>query len=134
MSNKPLKLEELRDLIHTGEAKDPLVVLEAIMNGQDPRSFSGIYELIIEVDSFNDGDVHASDWQDIVDYALNHSKYKPVTLSESSSAAKTIAEYLHAKRKSLEMSGGSSGINNINNDPLTEEEIDLFKETFNDEF
>ena len=134
MSIAPLKIEDLRELIKNGEAKDPLVFLEAIMNGLDPRKFSGIYELIMEVDSFSNGEVDQSDWQEIIDYTINHAKYKEVSLSESHSAAKTIAEYLHAKRKNIDINGGGMGEGSIHNDPLTEEEIELFKERFNDDF
>lgn len=134
MSKDPLKLEELRDLINKGTAKDPLVFLEAIMNGQDPRKFSGIYELIMEIDNFSNGDISPSDWTEIVDYTIDHAKYKDVSLTESHSAARTLAEYLHAKRKNIEMSGTGFGGDSIDSDPLTEEEIELFKEKFNDEF
>lgn len=134
MSKNQLSIEDLRELINNGEAKDPLVFLEAVMNGQDPRKFSGIYELILEVDAFSDGDIARSDWNEIVDYAINHAKYKEVSLSESTSAAKTIAEYLHAKRKNIEMSSPGDDGYNVANNPLSEEEIELFKERFNEEF
>ena len=134
MSNKPLKINDLRQLIHKGEAKDPLIFLESVMNGQDPRKFSDIYDLILEIDSFSDGEIAQSDWTEIVDFAITNAMYKPVSLSESHSAAKTLAEYLHAKRKSLELTGLEGDSNSITNDPLTEEDIELFKEKFNDEF
>lgn len=133
MSKTPLKIEELRDLIHRGEAKDPIVFLESVMNGQDPRAFSGVYNLIMEIDSFTNGDLEPSDWHELVDYAINHAKYQTVSLSESTNAAKTIAEYLHAKRKQIEKVDGSTG-GDGSAEPLTEEEIELFKEKFNDEF
>lgn len=133
MSRPPLKIEELRELIHAGTAKDPLVFLESVMNGQDPRAFSGIYKLILEIDSFNDGEIPVTDWNELVDYAINHAKYAPVSLSESHSAAKTIAEYLHAKRKQIEKID-SSATSDGSFEPLTEEDIELFKEKFNDEF
>lgn len=133
MSKTPLKIEELRDLIHKGEAKDPIVFLESVMNGQDPRAFSGVYNLIMEIDSFTNGDLEKSDWNELVDYAINHAKYQTVSLSESTNAAKTIAEYLHAKRKQIEKIDGS-GEGDGSAEPLTEEDIELFKEKFNDEF
>lgn len=134
MSHKPLTVKDLRELIHEGEAKDPLVFLEAVMNGQDPRRLSSIYELIVEIDSFSDGDISKSDWYEVVDLVMNNFKYHTVTLSESIAASKTLAEYLHAKRKQVELNGGSSGTTSAHDDPLTEEEIELFKEKFNDDF
>ena len=128
-----LKIEELRDLINKGQAKDPLVFLESVMNGQDPREFSGIYKLICEIDSFSDGNISNSDWNEIVDYVSRRFKYDTVPMSDSMNAAKTLAEYLHAKRKQIENINGNSS-EDPNNSPLTEEEIILFKEKFNDEF
>lgn len=134
MQHKPLTVKDLRALIHEGEAKDPLVFLEAVMNGQDPRRLSSIYELVTEIDSFCDGDISKSDWHDIVDLVMNDFRYHTVTLSESITASKTLAEYLHAKRKQIELNGGDPTIISAHDDPLTEEEIMLFKETFNDDF
>jgi len=134
MSKNKLSIEELRERINEGEIKDPLVFLESVMSGQDPRSNSGIYELIMEIDSFCDGDVEKSDWQEVVEYAHKHSRFKPVNLSESIGASKTLAEYLHPKRKQVEINGmsGSEGLGSASK--LTEDEIALFKEVWNDEF
>ena len=133
MSKRPITVEELRSLIHSGEAKDPLVFLEAVMNGQDPRRLSDIYKLVLEVQDFSDGEPSSADWAEIVDMVISRYKYYTVSMGESTNAAKTLAEYLHAKRKNVEMSGGASS-GSVDNNPLTEEEILLFKETFNDEF
>jgi hypothetical protein len=134
MPHKPLTVKDLRELIHEGEAKDPLVFLEAVMNGQDPRRLSSIYELVMEIDSFSDGDISKGDWYEIVDLVMNNFKYHTVTLSESITASKTLAEYLHAKRKQVEVNGAGSGPVSAADNPLTEEEIELFKEKFNDDF
>ncbi len=134
MPHESLSIEDLRELIHEGEAKDPLVFLEAVMNGQDPRRLSSIYELIMEIDAFTNGDLSKGDWNEIVDHVMNRFKYHTVTLSESITASKTLAEYLHAKRKQVEVKGNNSGSTSAHDNPLTEEEIELFKEKFNDDF
>ena len=92
MPRDPLKIEELRELIRKGEAKDPLVFLESVINGYDPRKFSGIYKLIMEMEDFTGGEITPADWGELVDYAVTHAKYHSVTLNESTSAARTIAE------------------------------------------
>lgn len=134
MGSSPLTIEQLRDLINKGEAKDPLVFLEAVMSGQDPRRLSSIYELIMEIDSFTNGELSKSDWSEIVDHVSSRYKYHTVSMSESLSASKTLAEYLHAKRKTVEVTGGKSGNSDPGSNPLTVEEIELFKETWNEEF
>ena len=133
MQHNPLSIEDLRDLINKGEVKDPLVFLESVMNGQDPRKLSSIYDLICEIDSFTNGDISKSDWSEIVDHVQQHYKYYTVNLKDSLSASKTLAEYLHSKRKQVEVIDGQNLTGHLNN-PLTEEEIELFKEKFNEDF
>ncbi len=133
MPTKPLSIDQLRELINTGEAKDPLIFLESVMSGQDPRRMSSIYELIMEIDSFTNGDLAKEDWSEIVDHVMTNFKYHVVSMNESTSAAKTLAEYLHAKRKHIELSG-QGGDSGVVNHPLTDDEIELFKEKFNEEF
>ena len=132
MPYKQLTISQMRDLINSGEVKDPLVFLESIMNGQDPRKVSGIYKLILDINDFSDGDISREDWTEVVDYVISNFKYSTVSISESINAAKTLAEYLHPKRKQIEKVDGASGTSVAGK--LTEEEIELFKEKFNDEF
>jgi len=134
MPYKPITIEDLRALIHKGEVKDPLVFLESIMSGQDPRRLSSIYELIMEIDSFTNGELSKEDWAEIVDHVNTRFKYHTVSMSESINAAKTIAEYLHPKRKQIDIGGNNTGATDPSQQPLTAEEIELFKEKFNDEF
>tara|TARA_R110000851_G_scaffold96792_2_gene209920 strand:+ start:8651 stop:9055 length:405 start_codon:yes stop_codon:yes gene_type:complete len=134
MSAEPLSIEDLRDLVHKGEIIDPLVFLESVMSGQDPRKLSSIYELISEIDNFTGGEISTGDWSEIVDHVSMRFKYRDVTMSESMNASKTLAEYLYAKRKQIEILDGDSSVSDIKANPLTEEEITLFKEKFNDEF
>ena len=132
-SKKLLSVEELMELIHTGEAKDPLVFLESVMSGRDPRGISSIYRLVMEIDKFSGGDVSKTDWYEVVELVKNDFKYKPVTLGNSIIASKTLAEYLFPKRKQVDLSDGSGNASG-NNNFLSEEEIELFKEKFNDDF
>lgn len=133
MQPDKLSIEDLRELIHKGEVKDPLVFLESVMTGQDPRKLSSIYELICEIDSFTDGNITKSDWSEIVDAITANYKYHTVSLGESINASKTLAEYLYAKRKHIEINKNDA-TDDISDSPLTEEEIELFREKFNDDF
>lgn len=128
-----LSIKELRSLISKGESKDPLVFLESVMSGQDPRATSRIHELVMEIDAFSGGEPDPEDWREIVEYVQDHMMYKTVSISESMAAGKTLAEYIHPKKKHVEISETNNSAS-IQDDPLTEEEIELFKEKFNDEF
>lgn len=134
MPHTKLSIKELRDLINQGEAADPLVFLESVMNGQDPRRLSGLYNLIMDIYEFSGDDISPVEFREIVDYVQERHKYHPVSVNESMSAAKTLAEYLHPKRKQVEINGGMGGLADPSQSPLTEEEIELFKEKFNDDF
>ena len=134
MEHTPLTILQLRDLINKGEISDPIVFLESIMGGQDPRRMSSIYELIMEIDAFSNGDLSSGDWSEIVDHVSDRYKYYSVPLSDSIAASKTLAEYLHPKRKQIEINGNSDSNSLVKSSPLTEEEIELFKEKFNDDF
>jgi len=134
MKQKPLTIDELRDLINKGEAKDPLVFLEAVMNGQDPRGLSRLYKLVTDIQEFNNGEPDPSDWAEVIDLVMSDFKFRGVILGESIAAAKTLSEYLYPKRKQVDIGGSQGGSGDIQNNPLTEEEIELFKERFNDEF
>ncbi len=100
--HKSLNIEEFRELIHDGQASDPLIFLESVMNGQDPRRHSEVYQLALDIDDFSGGCPGPEDWAEIFELIRMLCKYKLVSLSESTTAAKTIAEYLHAKRKQVE--------------------------------
>lgn len=134
MKKNILSIAELRDLIHQGKASDPLVFLESIMNGQDPREQSHIYKLACEIDEYcTDDGISREDWDEIFDHITTYHKYQKVSITESINAGKTLAEYLHAKRKQIDI-GASNGDGSIVDSPLTEEEIVLFRERFNDEY
>lgn len=128
-----LTVEEFRDLIKQGKVVDPLIFLESIMSGQDPREFSELYKTIMEIDEFSDGQIDPSDWQEVISLVNTYLKYKPVSLSNSINASKTLAEYIHPKKKQIEMSGDLEG-SSIRNSQLTEDEIRLFREKFNEQF
>jgi len=88
----------------------------------------------MEIDSFTNGELSKEDWAEIVDHVNTRFKYHTVSMSESINAAKTIAEYLHPKRKQIDIGGNNTGATDPSQQPLTAEEIELFKEKFNDEF
>lgn len=133
--HKPnLDIDQLRELINKGKATDPLVFLESIMNGKDPRKLSSIYNLVREIDSFSDGVPSEADWREIVDHVSSNYYYHSVSLSDSIGASKTLSEYLFAKRKQIDMTGMGSAEGGMLVEELTEEEIEVFKEKFNEDF
>ena len=134
MSHKPLTISQLRDLINEGEIQDPIVFLESIMSGQDPRELSSIYSLIEDIDDLTDGDISKEDWAEIQDHVYSRYKYQSVPLAQSINASRTLAEYLHPKRKQVEIKGALDTGGSLTSTDLTPEEVDMFKERFNHEY
>ncbi len=130
--SKSLNIEEFRELIHQGEASDPLIFLESVMNGQDPRRYSEVYQLALDIDDFSGGCPGPDEWAEMFDKIRVLLKYKPVSLSESTTAAKTIAEYLHAKRKQVE----TKNLDNEQGQPakLSKKEIRAFLKIYEGDF
>lgn len=113
---------------------DPLIFLEKIMSGFDPRKYSGLIELVNSIDEFfGDGDIPNKEWKELCNLVRTDYKHAIVCSKDSLRAATTLAEYKHSKRKSLEINGNLSS-NDPNNSSLTEKEIKLFREKFNDEY
>ena len=104
------------------------------MNGQDPRRLSSIYELICEIDSFTNGELSKSDWAEIVDHVTSRYKYHTVSLGDSLAASKTLAEYLHAKRKQVELNTSDSNSENNHLTPLSKEEVETMVEWFDEDY
>lgn len=130
---KPKTIEEIKELIHDGKCVDPLLFLESLVNGRDLRELSKIYLLIRDIEELAEGQPTKEEWSDVVDLVMTSYRYAEVPLKQSIDAAKTLAEYLHPKHE-RKQSGINSGENEQHVTKLTEEEIILFKERFNDEF
>jgi hypothetical protein len=123
-----LSIKQLRDKIYSGEAKDPLIFLEAVMSGQDLSQFSKIYKMILEIEEFTNGEPTKEDWQELVNFAFEHCKYKETTSAERQASAKTLMEYLHPKRKQIDLSDSTNADGNIA--PISKEDIDCFIERY----
>lgn len=134
MDSKKLTTKQFRQMIENGQASDPLIFLEALMNGQDIRKTSKIHEMVSDIVDFNGDEPPSPDeWRELVEAIDKEFRYDTVGLSVAFQAAKTLAEYIHPKLKNLNVSGEIANGERLST-ALTEEEIELFKERFNDEF
>lgn len=127
-----ISIDDLRELISQGECGDPLVLLESLSCGIDPRRTSLIKDLVDDINEFNDGNISASDWEEVVKLVNKKYDYEKVSVDVSLAAAKSLSDFLHPKRKHIDTTStnGSSG----SSTKLTEEEIEIFKEKFNEDF
>ena len=128
MSAPDLTLED--DSEQSGQ--EPLEFLAQVMAGIDPRQKSEILQLVDTIEEENFGDPPDEEqWESIKRLVKRLYVHQPVPLGVSASAARTIAEYRHAKRKSLEITevGSRTTITD-----LTDAELDLFEAWFNDQY
>ena len=128
MSAPDLTLDDDNDV----NAKEPLEFLAKVMDGVDPRQKSDILQLIDTIEEENFGDPPDEEqWESIKRVVKQHYTHQPVPLGQSAAAARTIAEYRHAKRKSLEITevGAKAAITD-----LTDAELELFEAWFNDQY
>lgn len=111
---------------------DPLGFLRAVMSGHDPRKQSDIYNTAQAIDADNLGDPPTVEqWEDLLGIISRDHRYRPVTMEQSQKAAMTLAEYEHAKRKSVEISTDGT---TVEVPEMTTDELELFEEWFNEQF
>jgi len=113
---------------------DPGRFLAMVMAGQDPRTGTDVSELWALVNQNADRRPSKADWDRIVAIVLSDDRYQRdfVSSEESLKAAKTLMEFLYAKRKAIEVSGHVSSTVRVVS--LTPEQIELFNEKFCDEY
>lgn len=134
-----ITIEQFREFINLREAMDPLVFLESLMAGQDPRTLATLHHLVEEITEFDDGtDLPTIDeWETLTRLIRTKYRYHPVSLQESQQAATTLMRHLHPTLKQVHA-------NNTNIDmtsaepaappPLNEAEVRLFLRAFGEEF
>ena len=136
-STPKFDIDQFRSLIESGEATDPLVFLEALTSGQDPRTLSALHTIIEEITEFDDTDLPDPDtWLRLVRLVRAKYRYQPVSLQESQNAANILMRHLHPTLKQVASHNTNVTVDNTPTQPpaLTLEEIQLFKRVFDEEF
>jgi len=133
MPEKNISIAQLRNLIKTGKLSDPILFLEALQAGQDPRKRSEVREYVVAMDNENGGKLSDEQWEELFYRVSIECAYAPVKLDQSFAAAKILSEYLHPKLKQVDINNGEGG-KGSGLTPLSVDEILLFKDWFNSEF
>ena len=101
--------EQLKELSEEYGFLDPLTLLMAFANGEDLRGHSLIYQKVLELENeFGDNPPDVWAWDDLVELIKADYRFLPVSRSTSEHAAKTILEYQHNKKKSVEVTDKTS--------------------------
>ena len=114
--------------------------LATVMAGTDPRPIEAPLYALVKRIAFREfsgqGDAFPTpeEWSMITETVLSTDEYKQsrVTLDQSLRASERLMEYLHAKMKSIEVSGAMNV--RVEVAPLTGADLDEFKARFDNEF
>ena len=114
--------------------------LARVMAGEDPRPLDSYLYTLVKRIAFREfsgsGENYPTpeEWATVVETVLGSDEYRkaPITIDQSLRATEKLMEYLHAKMRSIEVQG-NLGIR-LEVKPLTGEDLDKFKEKFDEEF
>lgn len=83
---------------------DPIGFLTQIMSGTDPRTVAQVYlKTMAMVEEYGDEPPDAWDWLELVEMIQESYRGSIVNIKQSQEAAKQLMEYMHPKRKAIEV-------------------------------
>lgn len=121
--------DQVKEVCEAHKLLDPIELLTGLTNGIDLRKTSLVYEWILGFEEEAGEDPPDDfEWAQLKELVKAEFRFRPVDISESLSAQKVLMEYLHSKKKSVDMSITST---DATVKPLTPREVRLFKRKFN---
>lgn len=131
MKTKKTDLSNYDPAIFKG-ASNPLRFLKKVMEGKDPRRKNPVVKKIREIYEYNFGAPPDQDqWDELVKMIEKYEADIP-DLRASQSAASDLANYLHARRKQIDVK--SKSVIAVQDIRLTKDEINDFWKKFNGNF
>lgn len=112
--------------------KSPLELLVGLANGYDLSEKSLVYELALKFKKeYGDNLPDEYDYDELLELIFDTYEYSTVSIKDQLAAQKTLVEYQHPKRKSVEVNtvGDAGAIS-----ALTAKEANLFWKKFNDKY
>lgn len=111
---------------------DPTILLVALANGRDLTEDSEVYRLLKEhEEEFGDEPPDEFQWVEFKDAIKRSLQFAPVSETTKFQSQRTLAEYLHNKKKSVEVTDKSQQAAITS---LSSREVRRFKRIFNKEF
>jgi len=124
--------EQLKSLSDEYGFIDPVTLLQGFANGQDLRSHNIIYEMVLDLEhKYGDKLPDVWDYDELIDLIKNEYRFLPVERGISKDAAKTLLEYMHNKKKALEVTDKST-VGAVGE--LSRAEIKRFERIFKNEY
>lgn len=124
--------EKLKETCDELGLLDPMILLVGLANGKDLTATSLLFKWMENHISENgDEPPDEFDWFELCEIIKQHMQYCIVDESTKLNAQKTIAEYLHSKKKSLELTDKTVQASITD---LSTKEIKRFQRVFNKEY
>lgn len=130
MGQKTGRLNDIvEDACKNAGIPTPIEFATQLMAGKDPRNQSMIHEMVLDIQSMGDLPDEA-EWAELCEVIEVQYRYRPVTLEISEKANKQLMEYMHSKKKAieLEVNGG------IELPPMTQEDMEIYEEWFDENY
>ena len=113
----------------------PLVFLKTVMDGKDPRRNSNIFRhLLVIEEMYGIGEAPPAgsyEWAELVDMIKMDYQQAPVTLQESQQAAKQVAEYMHSKKRNVQI---QAQVTQVEVTALSAQEVKVFQRKFDSKY
>ena len=101
--------QQLKEVSEEFNFIDPVTLLQGIANGVDLRGHSKAYLWVLEHEASNGDELPDMwEWEDIVELIKSEFRFLPVDKGTSLQAQKVLIEYMHNKRKAVEITDKSS--------------------------
>lgn len=125
--------QKIQQICADNDLQDPMVLLVAAANGIDLTRRSKLYEMLVSLEEEFIGDVpDYESWVSFIKKAKKEFRYMPISQSAQLSAQKNVAEYLHAKKKSVDVNANANVQMQVS--PLSRKEARIFTKAFNREY
>lgn len=124
--------EKLRRTCDDLNLLDPIVLLVGLANGKDLTNHSLLYQWVLNHEAENGEEPpDVFEWLELLELIKEHARFVPTTEGVKLQAQKTLAEYQHNKKKSIELTDKSVS---TSSEPLKRSEVRRFERIFKNEY
>lgn len=120
---------KIKEICKENDLKDPVELLTGLSNGVDLRKNGLVYAWIQDFEEDEGDDLPSpTDWFELKSLIKQECRFLPVSSAEQLTAQKALIEYMHSKRKSIDITTTANSEGVVT--PLTLREIKRFKRKF----
>lgn len=121
---------KIKEICNENGLIDPVELLTGLSNGVDLRKNGLVYAWLLDFEEEEGDDLPSlEDWFELKSLIKIECRRLPVSMAESLAAQKALIEYMHSKRKAIDITTSIKGEGVVT--PLTLKEIKKFNRKFN---